>query len=338
MTRKLLLPFEEYNPSDLPKKLVSRTCQSSDDRVTDEIEKLIASINIHLLPSNRYSWLEWVALGVREAGLDNSFYASMAISTPQEKHVTHEPSLTLNTGEKLTEEETQLKINSPENLFQLLRTVKSVEYFRWMNLIQPFLKGMNAPQLEELYKLLKPFKPDNNVVSCIAGALSSHGEVDKANSLLEGLFDNSDAKGWDLHWDGGSRQSIFRTLVEIDAKQWRPKALACLVDDYIGEYRYPSSLIWNLPEIVDILFEDKDILPIWKEIKEHAYQLDAFEQGAEKPPALLDDIGEKKDASLLIEFAFDMLDVAIPELGVMLIRQSLTWLKLKQIGQKFLGK
>ncbi|MBE3709814.1 hypothetical protein HJ210_22715 [Vibrio parahaemolyticus] len=317
MTRKLLLPFEEYNPSDLPKKLVSRTCQSSDDRVTDEIEKLIASINIHLLPSNRYSWLEGVALGVREAGLDNSFYASMAISTPQEKHVTHEPSLTLNTGEKLTEEETQLKINSPENLFQLLRTVKSVEYFRWMNLIQPFLKGMNVPQLEELYKLLKPFKPDNNVVSCIAGALSSHGEVDKANSLLEGLFDNSDAKGWDLHWDGGSRQSIFRTLVEIDAKQWRPKALACLVDDYIGEYRYPSSLIWNLPEIVDILFEDKDILPIWKEIKEHAYQLDAFEQGAEKPPALLDDIGEKKDASLLIEFAFDMLDVAIPELGVM---------------------
>tara|TARA_B000000460_G_C21519108_1_gene394879 strand:+ start:34 stop:1551 length:1518 start_codon:yes stop_codon:yes gene_type:complete len=32
---------------------------------------------------------------------------------------------------------------------------------------------------------------------------------------------------------------------------------------------------------------------------------------------LLDDIGENKDASLLIEFAFEMLDVAIPELGVM---------------------
>ena len=110
--------------------------------------------------------------------------------------------------------------------------------------------------------------------------------MDKANSLLEGLFESSDAKGWDLHWDGGARQSIFRALVEIDAKQWRPKALACLVDDYIGESRYPSSLIWNLPEIVDILFEDKDVLPIWKEIKEHAYLLDAFEQGAEKPPAL----------------------------------------------------
>ena len=195
--------------------------------------------------------------------------------------------------------------------------MESVDYFRWMNLIQPFLKGMSVHQLEEVYKLLKPLKPDNDVVSFIAGALSSHGEVDKANSLLEGLFESSDAKGWDLHWDGGARQSIFRALVEIDAKQWRPKALACLVDDYIGESRYPSSLIWNLPEIVDILFEDKDVLPIWKEIKEHAYLLDAFEQGAEKPPALLDDIGENKDASLLIEFAFEMLDVAIPELGVM---------------------
>ncbi len=317
MARKLLIPFEEYNPSDLPKKLVSRCCQSSDDGVADEVEELITSIKTHLLPSNRYSWLEGVALGVREAGLDNSIYASMAISTPQEKHVTHEPSLTLKSGEKLTDEEAQLKVSSSESLFQLLRNVESVDYFRWMNLIQPFLKGMSAPQLEELHKLLKPFKPDNNVVSCIAGALSSHGEVEKANSLFGGLFDNSDPKGWDLNWDGGSRQSIFRALVEIDAKHWRPKALASLVDDYIGEYRYPSSLIWNLKEIVEILFEDKDVLPIWKEIKEHAYQLDAFEQKSEKPPALLDDIGEKEDASLLIEFAFDMLDVAIPELGDM---------------------
>ncbi|MEQ0541105.1 MULTISPECIES: hypothetical protein [Klebsiella] len=317
MARKLLIPFEEYNPSELPKKLVSRCCQSFDDGVTNEIAELIASINTHLLPSNRYSWLEGVALGVKEAGLDNSLYASMAISTPQEKHVTHEPYLTLNTGEKLTDGEAQLKVNSPEGVFQLLRTVKSVDHFSWMKLIQPFLKSMSVPQLEELYKLLKPVKPDNNIVSCIAGVLSSHGEIDKANSLLEDLFDNSDAKGWDLYWDGGSRQSVFRALVEIDAKQWRPKALACLVDDYISESRYPSSLIWNLQEIIDILFEDKDVLPVWKEIKEHTYQLDAFEQGAEKPPELLDDIGEKKDASLLIEFAFDMLDVAIPELGVM---------------------
>ncbi|MBE0362149.1 hypothetical protein PULV_a3955 [Pseudoalteromonas ulvae UL12] len=318
MAKKLLIPFEEYNPSELPKKLVSRYSQSSDDSMADEIEELIASINTHSLPSNRYSWLEGIALGVRDAGLDNRFYASMAFSTPQEKHVTHEPSLTLNTGQKLTDKEAQLTVNSSESLFQLLRTVESVDYFRWMKLIQPFLKGMNVSQLEELYKLLKPpVKPDNNVVSCIATALYSHGEVDKAKSLLEGLFDNTDAKDWDLHWDGGSTQSIFRALVEIDPKKWRPKALARLVDDYIGENRYPNSLIWNLQEIVDILFEDKDVLPIWKEIKEHAYQLDAFEQGTENPPALLNDFGEKKDANLLIEFAFDMLDVAIPELEVM---------------------
>ncbi len=317
MVRKLLIPFEEYNPSDLPKKLLSRCCQSSDDSVTDEVEEIITSTKTHLLPSNRYSWLEGVALGVREAGLDNSIYASMAISTSQEKHVTHEPSLTLKSGEKLTDEEAQLKVNSSESLFQLLRSVESVDYFRWMSLIQPFLKNMSVPQLEELHKLLKPFEPGNNVVSCVAGELYSHGEVDKANSLLEGLINNSNAKGWDLHWDGGSRLSVFRALVEIDAKQWRPKALASLVDDYIGEYRYPSSLIWNLKEIVEILFEDKGVLPIWDEIKEHVYKLDAFEQNTEKPPALLDDIVENEDASLLIKFAFDMLDVSIPELGDM---------------------
>ena len=315
--RKLLIPFEEYNPSDLPKKLVSHLCLSSDDGVTEEVDKLITSIRTHLLPSNRYSWLEGVAFGVKEAGLDNSPYASMAISEPHEKHVTHEPSLTLNTGDKLTGEEAQLKVNSAESLFQLLRSVESVDYFRWVNLIQPFLADMSAHQLDDLHNLLKPHKPDNNVISCIASALYSRGEIDKAKNLLDGLIDNSDAKGWDLHWDGGSRQSIFKALVEIDAKHWRPKAIACLVDDYIGEFRYPSNLVWNLEEIVDILFEDKDVLPIWKEIKDHVYQLDNFEQGAENPPKLLDDIEEKAHARLLIEFAFEMLDVGIPELGNM---------------------
>ena len=315
--RKLLIPFEEYNPSDLSKKFVSLCYMSSADGVKEQIEKLITAVRVHLLPSNRYSWLEGVALGMREAGMDNSQYASMAISTPQEKHVTHEPSLKLKTGEKLTDQEVQLKVSSVESLFQLLRSVESVDYFRWVDLVRPFLKEMNVYQLDELYNLLQPFYPGNSVVSSIASALSERGEIDKANSLLEGLFDNSDAKGWDLHWDGGSRQSIFKALVEIDSKQWRPKAISCLVDDYISEYRYPSSLVWNLEEIVDILFEDIDVLPVWNEIKDHVYQLDDFEENGEKPPTWLDASEVPNDAGLLIQFAFDMFDVGIPELAHM---------------------
>lgn len=317
MVRKLLIPFEEYNPSNFPKELASHICLFFAEGMREELEKLIISIRTCLLPSNRYSWFEGIALGVRDAGLDNSLYASFAFSTPQEKHVTHEPSLTLNAGDRLTDEEARLKVTSVESLFQLLKSVESVDYFRWANLIQPFLKDMNTHQLEELHKLLKPFNPDNNVVSCIAGALASCGEIDKANNLLEDLVYSSDAKGWDVNWDGGSRLSIFKTLVKIDDKQWRPKAIACLVDDYIGEFRYPSSLVWNLEDIVDILFEDKDILPIWKEIKDHVYHLDDFKKSVEKPPFLTGDIEGKTDASLLIEFAFEMFDLGIPELGHM---------------------
>lgn len=316
-TNKLLIPFEEYNPSDLSKQFVSLCCMSSADGAEEQIEKLIRSIRTHLLPSNRYSWLEGIALGMREAGLDNSQYASMAISTPQEKHVTHEPSLKLKSGEKLTDEEAQLKACSVESLFPLLRSVKSVGYFRWVSLVQPFLKEMDVCQLDELYKLLQPFDPDNNVVSSIARALFEKGETDKANYLLEGLFDNSDAKGWDLHWDGGSRQSIFKALVEIDSKQWRPKAISCLVDDYISEYRYPSNLVWNLEEIVDILFEDVDVMPVWKEIKDHIYQLDDFGESGAKPPTLLNGPEVPSDSGLLIQFSFNMFDIVIPELAHM---------------------
>ncbi|WP_198043645.1 tetratricopeptide repeat protein [Ketobacter nezhaii] len=314
--RKLLIPFEEYNPSNLSKQFVSLYGMLPCRGENEEIEKLITAVKTHSLPSNRYSWLEGIALGAREAGIDNSEYASIAISTPQEKHVTSEPSLKLKTGEKLTDEEAQLKVNSVESLFKLVRSVESVEYFRWVNLVQPFLKTMDAIQLDELHKLLQPFNPDNNVVSSITGELSKRGEVDRAIKLLEDLIENSDAKGWDLHWDGGSRQAIFKTLVEIDSKEWRPKALSSLVDDYISEYRYPSSLIWNLEEIVDILFEDKDVLPVWREIVDHVYQLDDFDQSS-TPPALQDSHEDPSDSSLLIQFSFDMFDVGIPELAHM---------------------
>ncbi|NQY26166.1 MAG: hypothetical protein HRT92_03200 [Piscirickettsiaceae bacterium] len=315
--RKLLIPFEEYNPSELARLLTSQYHTSSTEGAEEQIEKLITSIRTHLLPSNRYSWFEGIALGMKDARKDNTKYAAMAISTPQEKHVTHEPSLKLKMGDILTDEDAQLKVYSVGSLFQLIQSVKSVDYFRWLDLIQPYLNEMNIGQLEELNKLLQPFSPDNRTVSAIAGAFAERGDVDKANTLLGHLLDNSDAKGWDLHWDGGSRQSIFKVLTQIDSKQWRPKAIACLVDDYISEYRYPSSMIWNLNEIVDILFDDMDVLPVWEEIKEHVYELDAFQSDGEQPPALLCESELTSDSNLLIQFSFDMLDIVIPELEYM---------------------
>lgn len=317
---KLLIPFEEYNPSDLARLFVTLYHSSSSGNNRVLTEKLITSIKTHSLPSNRYSWLEGIALGVRDAGEDNTKYASIAISTPQEKHVTHEPSLKLNTGDQLTQDEVQLKVCSLESLFQLLQSVESVDYFRWKEIVQPYLKNMNVGQLDALFKLLQPFKPDNSVVTSIARALYEIGEISKANNLLKGLFDNSDPKGWDLHWDGGSKQSLFRALVEIDDEHWRPKAISSLVDDYISEYRYPNSLLWNLEEIVNILFKNLDIMPVWLEIKEHVYQLDDFkeeEDSSKKPPKLIEHRQITNDSSLLIQFAFDMFDVGIPELAHM---------------------
>lgn len=317
-TRKLLIPFEEYNPSDFSKQLTSRYCASATEDTKDQIEQLVTSIRTHLLPSNRYSWLEGVALGIRDAGLDGEQYVSLALSTPQEKHVTHEPRLKLKSGEELTLEEARLKAYSVKSLFQILRSVESVDYFQWENLLQPHISNIDVVELEELHKLLQPFSPDIKVVSVIAIALFEKGQRTKANRILESLLDNSDAKGWDLHWDGGSKQSIFKALVKMDSEKWRPKAIAGLVDDYISEYRYPSSLVGNLEELVDILFEDTSVLPLWKEIADHVYQLDDFiPQDDISPPTLSDKHETSSDPILLIQFAFDMLDMYIPELAHM---------------------
>lgn len=318
VTNKLLIPFEEYNPSNLP-ELLAYSCHkfSPAPDAVEQVRSIANSISTNLLPSNRYAWWEGIVRGLRKAGRDQLEYTSKAMTVPREKYVTHEPSLILHKNEKLAEEEARLKVNSVESLLDLIRTVKSTDHFRWLALIEPYLDVIDISQLGELYDLISPFDPQHNAVAAIANKFAEVGEMDKANTILASLLDSSDPKGWDLHWDGGSRQSTFKTLIAIDPSKWRPKALECLVNDYIGEYRFPSSLIWNLEEIVDIIFDKPELPLIWQEIANHIFQLSDFVDITELPTLQTDNNTDLVDVDYLIRFTFKLLDIAVPELAYM---------------------
>ncbi len=312
---KLLIPFEEYNSSDLP-ELLSYSCYqySTELEAREQLNKIAKSISINLLPSNRYAWWAGIVHGMRKAGRNPSEYISKAMATFREKRSTNEPTVMLYTNEKITKEEIWLTVNSVESLLELIRSVKSTDYFQWFTLIKPYLDLIDKSQLEELYNLIIPFDSQNNALAAIANKFVEFGEFDKANFILASLMGISDSKGWDVYWDGGSRQAEFKALIAIDPEKWRPKALECLVDDYIGEYRYPVSLIRNLEEIINIIFDKPNLSLIWEAITNHIFQLNDFFEIEEFPPLPNKTESGIADVDFLIRFIFKLFDISVPEL------------------------
>lgn len=314
---KLLIPFEEDNSSDLPELFASKFCISTENELDLYLTRLIQSIKAHALPSNRHFWFEGLAHGLRNAGKENSKLISLAVGETRADHRTYNPSVKLKNGVELINEDAQLKVNSIESLFYFIQSIESVDYFHWSDLIKPYLKSMNVDQLDQLCELLQSFSPEIGVFSEVADAYMALGNLKKASRLINGLLEKTSASGWDLHWDGGSRQKLFKTLISIDSEKWREKALNSLVDDYISEFRYPSNLIWNLEEIVDILFDGEDVFLVWQEIKNHIYQLSCFMSGEQTPTFESNGEQVSSDTSCLIRFSFDIFDVIIPELSAM---------------------
>lgn len=314
-TTKLLILFEEHNPSDLA-ETIAFNCHNalSKDEAAHLVGLLVESISTHLLPSNRYSWWKGIVSGLRKAGCDNPEYSDKALVVPKDKHVTHEPSIILHTKEKLTDEEAQLKVGSIDGLINLIKNVESIEYFRWFDLIKPYMDTINLTKINELYDLLIQLEPEHKAISAIANRFIELGDVDKANSIIEDLLNSSDAKGWDTHWDGGSRQSTFKVLIAINPNKWRPIALNSLVDDYIGGYRYPSSLIWSLEDIVNIIFENPELPLIWQEISDHVYQLTDFNNFSDFPPSFSVENTKSLESEVLVRLAFKFYDCIVPEI------------------------
>ncbi|NQZ64836.1 MAG: hypothetical protein HRT59_22920 [Crocosphaera sp.] len=149
----------------------------------------------------------------------------------------------------------------------------------------------------------------------IAGAYFQNNEVSKAESIIEEEMGKSDAKGWDLNWDGGSRQKLFKLLVQRDKDKWRPIALRSLVDDYIGEYRYSSNMVLNLKYFFELFFEKNSLLKLWTEIKSHIYELDVFTESEKLPTINSSAPAQQENLNHLVTLSFYVLDLIIPELA-----------------------
>ncbi len=315
--RRMLIPFEEHNPSEVLKLHVNRYCVSRPNDAQAEIELLVQCIKTHSLPSNRSALFQDIALAMRDAGLSNVWVADLAMSTPRNKYVTSEPYVQLASNERLNSDQVCLKASNAEEFIVIVESINEAKYFPWESIIGPYLEQMTVPQIHRLYEALSDHSPSIKVITTIANHLVKQGKVDQATELVTGLIEQSDPRGWSLNWDGGSRLSLYQLLVDINQDKWRHMAIESFVVDYIGDHRYPGNLILYLDEISSTICPESDLPVVWDEIKEHVYQLDCFNDDTEVPPDFSPGSEALDAKEVLVKVVFELFDLDVPEIALM---------------------
>jgi hypothetical protein len=285
VARHLLIPFDSYVYEPLAGQLAARTAQCAKPEIAERLMgELIQTIQVKAYPGDRPRLWRALIVGLREAGQDSRVFEQLLVENPG-KQDSSSSSLLLKDGRKLTEEDVLVLVNSFEQLVTLIESIEKTEYFPWRRVIKPLIGRFSAQQINRLLSLLAPHGLDGMVRNMCASKLHDLGLTNEASHILEAVLSETTASGWDISWDGGSRQHAIKALISIAPDKWRPRALETLVDDYISEFHYPYNLIHNLEELAEILFEVVPWERLWPEIREHIYQLSDFSLAEELAPS-----------------------------------------------------
>lgn len=286
VARHLLIPFDSYVYEPLAEQLAVRTAQCAKPELAERLMSEFAqTIQVKAYPGDRPRLWRTLIAGLRKAGQDSSFFEQLLAENPG-KQDSSSSSLLLKDGRKLTEEDVLVLVNSFEQLVTLIESIEKTEYFPWRRVIKPLIGRFSAQQINRLISLLAPHELDAMVRNMCASRLHDLGLTNEALHILEAVLGETTASGWDMSWDGGSRQHAIKALISIAPDKWRPRALETLVDDYLSEFHYPWNMIHNLEELAEVLFENVPWDRLWPEIREHIYQLSDFSLAEEQAPSL----------------------------------------------------
>ena len=284
LTRRLLVPFESSCPETLAKEL-GRASGTLLNQVVRErlLLSLARTIEVKSYPADRPAWWKAITEGLRDSGTKVIDIEQRVESDP-EKSDPSDSSVELKSGKKLALSKVKETVTNFNELKAVIDAWDNTKYFPWRVIIAPLISTFSAEQVRLIPGLSDAFSGDDTLIALCSGRLQALGFDEEARVIAEKILGASKASGWDVDWDGGSRQRAMRTLINIDPTVWRPRAIQTFVDDYLAEFRYPSNLLHNLEEIAEIFFGDIPWNVLWPEIRHHVYSLSQFSL-SDCPPA-----------------------------------------------------
>ncbi len=281
----LLVPFSETVPMELPKLLAQQCARRYTQKDAQSLLFMLNSaIATKAYPSHRAEWWRGIIQGLQSAGADASFFQTELEQDFREKRYESDSDVHLKTGEKLSQKDALLRINSGQDLLDFIHKIEEIKHFRWEKAIAKIINTLEREQVLSLITILRKFEYWPTCDALFAKRLKALGHEEEGRALLKSLLGKSVPEGWDKNWDGGSRLSAVRAFLDFDTEQGRAMAFDLLVNDYLSARRNPRSMINNLEDYLPLFFDQVPVVEVWEEIREHVFQLNEFVHTKALPP------------------------------------------------------
>lgn len=276
ITRHLLVPFRLNCNHKLIKTLVSKCIERrSDIDVRLLLEPLNTTILTKTFPSRRRQWLEALTDGCRQAGFDTSWIKSNLEPASKENDQVKSPRLTLKSGDTITEEEAIGRINSFEDILELLNSIDRCERFHWERVLLKLIDKLDEFQIKELKNGLEKFQPGETVMILLAKRMASLGHINDAQELAEEALKTPKPSAWG-YYDFGPRLEILQVIANIGGVKGSKKAYKILVDDCLSDIWQSKAYAKKLDRLIPIFFDNPPLKEIWAEIEQHIYHFSEF--------------------------------------------------------------
>ncbi|MBM4136709.1 MAG: ATP-binding protein [Nitrospira sp.] len=309
----LLIPFQSGASAEFASLFAEKCLEVIGKEKTDELLRTLATtIDTKAYPTDRNEWWRGLSKGLRQGGTVSSWIEAKVGRSPKKDDGTTYPKVTLQSGETLRAEDILSIVDSYETFSGLLDSISAAEYFAWEKILPRIIGELNYDQLGIIKEKLEKFKLNQTALYFFARRLLELGYKEEARQIADEIMKLSSPRGWNPHYDGGSRLAAAQSLIDLEKEEGRRAAFRMFIDDYLAEIRYPTDLLWSLEKLIPIFFEKLSIGALWDEIEQHVYQIYDFSHAAEFPPAPPDAI--EMHSSMLIELLQFTLAMPVPEI------------------------
>lgn len=312
LTCHLLIPFAGSVPDDLPKLLSQQAAIKTSPTTVDALLQILEkAVETRAFPSDRAEWWRGLIDGLQTAGVDASHFQNKLKQDTRENKYESDLTVHLKSGEKLTDRDALLRIITGQDLLDFIEECEEVKYFRWHDAVAKIIETLDLPQIKALHKALERFEPRSTVNVLFAKRLKALGRIDEGRAMLQPMLDQSVPHGWSRQFDGGTRITAVQALIEFDADEGREKAFDLLIKDYLSSWRYPSTFLLDLEEFLPLLFVKTPVDEVWREIRQHVFQLHEFSDSKTLPP--MSGENNKSWQTVLLQLISDSIPIEITE-------------------------
>jgi energy-coupling factor transporter ATP-binding protein EcfA2 len=233
----LLIPISTSSDGPLLRAVIERFGRARGSEAAKQAACLLLNaVGVYGLPEIRTGWRQGIRAGLRGLGipLDN-------FDTGQEPRAeSNEGSpdrLVLGDGRELSRHEVSAEIRTADDLCSLVEAEAGGSYFDWTSSIRELAGRMNVDEVVALAARLQLRRREAIGISALAERLRELGDRARAWEVGLQAVACANESGWDRHYDGGTMQAAFRTLVQIDPERARPLAFDAFIEYLGGEWQ-----------------------------------------------------------------------------------------------------